>query len=105
MPAPYIDYIEKKYVLTDADVNGYEMPAPAQGDYEYSLLLHADGTLELVLSGAAVPGLTWTAGATADGTAAFIIDYFGQTLEAVIAGTGLDMNYFDSMQMHFEPEK
>lgn len=105
VPAPYIDYIEKKYVLTDADVNGYEMPAPAQGDYEYSLLLHADGTLELVLSGAAVPGLTWTAGATADGTAAFIIDYFGQTLEAVIAGTGLDMNYFDSMQMHFEPEK
>ena len=81
------------------------MPAPAQGDYEYSLLLHADGTLELVLSGAAVPGLTWTAGATADGTAAFIIDYFGQTLEAVIAGTGLDMNYFDSMQMHFELEK
>lgn len=36
--------------------------------------------------------------------AAFLVDYYGNTLEAVWTEEGFDMNYFDSMLMHFAPE-
>ena len=32
------------------------------------------------------------------------IYYYGNTLEAVWTEEGFDMNYFDSMLMHFAPE-
>lgn len=52
--------IENKYVLSDADVNGYNMTAAMLGGYEYSVLLHQDGTVKFVMAGADIPGLTWT---------------------------------------------
>lgn len=99
--------IENKYVLTDADVNGYNMTAAMLGGYEYSVLLHQDGTVKFVMAGADIPGLTWTYGKVTtiagelDGV---IIDYYGQTLYLVPTEKGFDMNYFDSMLMHFVPE-
>ena len=99
--------IENKYVLTDADVNGYNMTAAMLGGYEYSVLLHQDGTVKFVMAGADIPGLTWTYGKVTtiagelDGV---VIDYYGQTLYLVPTEKGFDMNYFDSMLMHFAPE-
>ena len=74
---------------------------------EYSLTFHADGTVDFVMVGASVPGLSWTQGTVltdAGEAEAFIVDYYGNTLEAVCTEQGFDMNYFDSMLMHFEAE-
>jgi hypothetical protein len=36
---------------------------------------------------------------------AYVVDYYGNRLEAVWTDEGFDMNYFDSMLMHFVPEE
>lgn len=99
--------LENKYVLTDADVNGYNMTAAMLGNYEYSVLLHQDGTVDFVMAGADIPGLVWTYGKVptdAGELDGVIIDYYGQPLYLVPTDTGFDMDYFDSMLMHFAPE-
>ena len=99
--------IENKCVLTGADVNGYNMTAAMLGNYEYSVLLHQDGTVDFVMAGADIPGLTWAYGKTptdAGELDGVIIDYYGQPLYLVPTDTGFDMDYFDSMLMHFAPE-
>ena len=98
--------LERKYVCVSAEVGGYTMDASMLGG-EYSLTFHADGTLDFVMVGTSVPGLTWTQGTVltdAGEAEAFIVDYYGNTLEAVCTEQGFDMNYFDSMLMHFEAE-
>ncbi|MGN1019884.1 MAG: leucine-rich repeat protein [Aristaeellaceae bacterium] len=99
--------MEVKYVLDTADVQGFTMTASMLGNMEYSLVFHADGTVDFVLSGTAVPGLSWTQQrvATEDGEAdAYVIDYYGTPLNVILTEEGLDMNYFDSMLMHFVAE-
>ena len=99
--------LENKYVLIDADVNGYNMTAAMLGNYEYSVLLHQDGTVDFVMAGADIPGLVWTYGRAptdAGELDGVIIDYYGQPLYLVPTDTGFDMDYFDSMRMHFAPE-
>ncbi|MGN0183737.1 MAG: leucine-rich repeat domain-containing protein [Aristaeellaceae bacterium] len=98
--------LERKYVCVSAEVSGYTMDASLLGG-EYSLTFHADGTVDFVMVGTSVPGITWTQGTVltdAGEAEAFIVDYYGNTLEAVCTEQGFDMNYFDSMLMHFEPE-
>ena len=100
--------IGKKYVMTDADVNGYNMTAAMLGGYEYSVLLNADGTVAFVMAGANIPGLTWAYGKVptdageADGV---VMDYYTQALNLVPTAQGFDMDYFGSMMMHFAPEE
>ena len=99
--------LENKYVLIDADVNGYNMTAAMLGNYEYSVLLHQDGTVDFVMAGADIPGLVWTYGRVptdAGELDGVIIDYYGQPLYLVPTDSGFDMDYFDSMRMHFAPE-
>ena len=86
---------ERKYVMTNADVNGYNMTAQQLGGYEYSILFHEDGTADFVMSGTAVPGLPWHANETG-----IAIDYYGQTVQVVITESGLDMDYFGAMTLH-----
>lgn len=99
--------IGKKYVMTDADMNGYNMTAAMLGGYEYSVLLNADGTVAFVMAGANIPGLTWAYGKVptdageADGV---VIDYYTQALNLVPTEKGFDVDYFGSMLMHFAPE-
>ena len=99
--------IGKKYVMTDADVNGYNMSSAQLGGYEYSVLLNADGTVAFVMAGANIPGLTWayskvpTDAGEADGV---VMDYYTQALNLVPTAQGFDMDYFGSMMMHFAPE-
>ena len=98
--------LERKYVCVSAEVSGYTMDASLLGG-EYSLTFHADGTVDFVMVGTSVPGITWTQGTVltdAGEAQAFIVDYYGNTLEAVCTEQGFDLNYFDSMLMHFEPE-
>ena len=99
--------IGKKYVMTDADVNGCNMTAAQMGNLEYSILLQEDGTVTFVMAGSDIPGLTWAYGripteaGEADG---IVIDYYTQALNLVPTEKGFDMDYFGSMLMHFAPE-
>lgn len=99
--------IGKKYVMTDADVNGCNMTAAQMGNLEYSILLQEDGTVTFVMAGSDIPGLTWTYGripteaGEADG---IVIDYYTQALNLAPTEKGFDMDYFGSMLMHFAPE-
>ena len=101
--------LERKYVMTNADVNGCNMTAAMLGGMEYSFVLHTDGSVDFVLADSVIPNIKWTqgmvptiAGGEAEG---FIIDYFGQPLDLVATEKGFDMNYLDAMLMHFEPEE
>ena len=52
-------------------------------------------------------GLVWTYGKVptdAGELDGVIIDYYGQPLYLVPTDSGFDMDYFDSMRMHFAPE-
>ena len=101
-------YVEKKFVMTDADIDGFNMTAAMLGNYEYSLVFHENGTVDFVMAGASIPGLTWTAGtiATEGGSVeGLLIDYFTDKLNVVPTEKGLDMDYFGSMLMHFAAEE
>ena len=99
--------IGKKYVMTDADVNGCNMTAAQMGNLEYSILLQEDGTVTFVMAGSDIPGLTWAYGkipteaGEADG---IVIDYYTQALNLAPTEKSFDMDYFGSMLMHFAPE-
>lgn len=111
MPEPAASSAEamigKKYVMTDADVNGCNMTAAQMGNLEYSILLQEDGTVTFVMAGSDIPGLTWAYGripteaGEADG---IVIDYYTQALNLAPTEKGFDMDYFGSMLMHFAPE-
>ena len=99
--------VGRKFVMTDADVSGYNMSAAMMGGFEYSILLREDGNVEFVMAGANIPSLTWSYGKVptdAGELDGVIIDYYGQPLYLVPTDTGFDMDYFDSMRMHFAPE-
>ena len=99
---------DKKYVMTDVDMNGYNMTAETLGGYEYSLVFHADGSVDFVMAGTAIPMLKWSYGKVpaADGSEVdgVVIDFSGQALNVVPTDKGFDMDYFGSMLMHFAPE-
>ena len=101
--------LERKYVMTDAEVNGYNMTAAMMGGMEYSFVLHTDGTADFTLANSAIPSIRWTQGMvptiTGGEAEGFIIDYFGQPLDLVATEKGFDMNYLDAMLMHFAPEE
>ena len=99
--------IGKKYVMTDADVNGYNMTAAQMGNFEYSILLQEDGAVTFVMAGSDIPGLTWAYGripTEAGEVDGVVIDYYTQALNLVPTEKGFDMDYFGSMLMHFAPE-
>ena len=99
--------IGKKYVMTDADVNGYNMTAAQMGSFEYSILLREDGAVTFVMAGSDIPGLTWAYGripTEAGEVDGVVIDYYTQALNLVPTEKGFDMDYFGSMLMHFAPE-
>ena len=92
--------------MDSAEVQGYTMSAEMMGGLEYSLVFHEDGTVDFVMAGTAIPGLKWTQQTieTESGAAeAYVIDYYGNPLNAVLTDVGFDMNYFDSMLIHFIP--
>lgn len=91
--------LDTRYVMTDADVNGFNMSAAMLGGMEYSFVLHSDGTVNFVLAGTELPLLTWT-----EGEDGYIIDYYGQPLNLVRTDKGFDMDYLGSMLMHFAPQ-
>ena len=102
-----LDRMDTRFVMASADVQGYSMTPEQLGGLEYALVFHADGTMEFTMAGTKVPGLQWTQGTvqTDAGEAdAYIIDYYGTPLPAALTETGFDMNYFDSMLIHFAPE-
>ena len=91
---------EVKYVCVNADVSGYTMDASMLGG-EYSMIFHEGGALDFVVVGSAMPGLTWTQLDSGN----FMVDFYGNKLEIVWTEAGFDMNYMDSMLMHFVPQE
>jgi len=87
-----------RYVCINADVEGYTIDASMLGG-EYAITLHGDGSAEFIVVGSPLPALTWSAAESG-----FAIDYFGMPMEAVFTEAGFDLNYFDTMLMHFIPE-
>jgi len=87
-----------KYVCINADVDGYTIDAAMLGG-EYALTFHADGSAEFIVVGAPMPGLFWSQADNGN----FVLDYFGTKMEIVWTDAGFDMNYFDTMMMHFVP--
>ena len=100
-------YLEQKYICKSVDANGYNMDASTLGA-EYSVIFHENGMANFVLAGTNVPELAWTQGKiqTETGEAdTFSIEYMdGTTWNFVITEAGLDLDFYGSMLMHFEPE-
>ena len=100
-------YLERKYICKSVDANGYNMDASTLGA-EYSVIFHANGSMDFVLAGTNVPGLEWTQGKVqtevgeADAFSTVYLD--GTTLNFAITEAGFDLDFYGSMLMHFEPE-
>ena len=86
-----------RYVCVNASMEGFTLDASMLGG-EYTVTLHADGSVDFVVVGSPMPALTWQE--TANG---FAINYFGTPLNAELTDDGFDLNYFDTMLLHFVP--
>lgn len=99
------NYLEQQYICKNAKVSGIMMEASVLGG-EYSVLFHGDGTLDFVMAGAEVPGLTWKNGTVqTDGgeAAAYVVTYFdGTDLIFVHTDTGFELDFYGSMILYFE---
>lgn len=98
-------YLGQKHICKNAKISGIMMDASALGG-EYSVTFHADGTLDFVMAGANVPGLTWKSATvqTENGeAAAYVVTYFdGTDLNFVLTDTGFELDFYGSMLMYFE---
>ena len=83
------DYGANFITLTDEDGNEYEL--------EHLDTIEFNGHVYMAF----FPVVETEDGEEAD---AFLIDYYGNVMEAIWTEEGLDLNYFDSMLMHFVPE-
>ncbi len=91
--------LDVKFVCTSAESSGFTLQAAQLGG-EYALTFHENGAVDFVVVGSALPGVTWKQLESGN----FEIDYYGTMMEIVWTETGFDMNYFDTMLMHFAPE-
>ncbi|MBQ2954919.1 MAG: leucine-rich repeat domain-containing protein [Clostridia bacterium] len=89
---------EIKFVCESADVSGFNMAASMLGG-EYSMIFREDGNAVFVVVGNEMPGVTWKQLDSGN----FQIDFYGTPMEIVWTDKGFDMNYMDSMLMHFVP--
>lgn len=85
-----------KYVCTTYTSAGFTMDAATLG-MAYEVTFHAGGTVDFVMAGTPLPGLSYTA----DGV--YTIDYYGNPLVCTPTDAGFDMDYFGAMTMHFVP--
>lgn len=99
--ASALERLERRFVCQSADVDGYNVAASMLGG-EYALTFHTDGTVDFVMVGNLIAGLPWETAQT-DAGEAWIMDYYGQPFQAVLTEEGFDLNYFDTMLMHFVP--
>ena len=97
-PASSAQRTEIKFICESADVSGFNMAASMLGG-EYSLLFHEDGNAVFVVVGGEMPAITWKQLDSGN----FEIDFYGTPMEIVWTDKGFDMNYMDSMLMHFVP--
>lgn len=97
-PADAAQHTEIKFVCESADVSGFNMAASMLGG-EYSMIFREDGNAVFVVVGNEMPDVTWIQLDNGN----FQIDLYGTLMEIVWTDKGFDMNYMDSMLMHFVP--
>lgn len=91
------DVVWQKFVIVSYEAAGQTYAwNPIMG--EYSMTLHADGTVSFVIGGNNIPGLAWRM----EGQQ-YIIDSYGTLSPLVMTDAGFDFNYMGMMLMHFVP--
>nr|MBR4281609.1 leucine-rich repeat domain-containing protein [Clostridia bacterium] len=101
----YEDYMDIKFVAKTYTSFGTVQDASTLGA-EYAVTFHANGTCEFVMAGMNTPGLTWGLQEVAMGltkTEAFVINYYGMNYNCIPTGTGFDMDFYGTMNLHFVP--
>jgi len=101
----YEDYMDIKFVAKTYTSFGTVQDASTLGA-EYAVTFHANGTCEYVMAGINTPGLTWGLKEVAMGltkTEAFVINYYGVNYNCIPTGTGFDMDFYGTMNLHFVP--
>ncbi len=101
----YEDYMDIKFVAKTYTSFGTVQDASTLGA-EYAVTFHANGTCEFVMAGINTPGLTWGLQEVAMGltkTEAFVINYYGVNYNCIPTGTGFDMDFYGTMNLHFVP--
>lgn len=100
--------MEQKYTCTQADVGGNMVAASTLGS-EYAVTFHEDGTLDFIMAGVAVPGLTWVEEVVQTDSGennVYAVEYFdGTELNFVLTETGFELNFFDAMLLYLEPHE
>lgn len=94
-------FVAKTY--TD-NATGQTMDASIMG--EYSLLFRENGTCDFGLAGTIIQNLNWGLQKVAIGLEeydAFVVNYGGSLLNAVITEEGFDMNFYGAIILHFVP--
>ena len=90
-------FLDVKLTCVSVESSGYAVNPESLGG-EYSVTFHSDGRLTFVLSGSALPDLTWTQ----DG-ADRVSDYYGQgELRFEPTASGYTLNFLDVMVLTFE---
>ena len=101
----YEDYMDIKFVAKTYTSFGTVQDAATLGA-EYAVTFHANGTCEFVMAGINTPGLTWGLQEVSMGltkTEAFVINYYGVNYNCIPTGTGFDMDFYGTMNLHFVP--
>lgn len=101
--------LEKRFVCIGADMGDLWMDEQMLGG-AFSMVFHANGHMDFVMADYEVPGgFAWKEGTAVNQAGevmpAFIIDYYGTDMAAVFTLNGFDMNYLDSMLLHFVPDE
>lgn len=86
---------EVKYACKSAEIDGITLDASLLGG-EYAFTLHENGTADVSVAGIELSNLLCV---PVEG--GLNVDYYGNSLPIVYTEEGFDMNYFDTMTLHF----
>lgn len=85
------------YVCVKAEAGGVPVDTALIGRYEITFL--SDGSAKMTIGGTEIAPVTWTG----DGASA-TVDFFGTKYVFSATEDGLQMNYFDTMLLTYQPE-
>ncbi|MCL2545139.1 MAG: leucine-rich repeat domain-containing protein [Clostridia bacterium] len=86
------------FVCVQAEAGGAVLDPAILGRYDVTF--HGGGTATLTIGGVEMPGCPWQ-----DEGDAIVVDYFGVPFVFERVGSGLQMNYYDTMLLIYEAER
>ena len=88
-----------RYVCAWAMIGEQRLEGAQQLGGEYAVQFNSDGSALWVMTGIPTEGLSWSE----DDAGNFVIDYYGSPLTFVPVENGFELNFLNSMDIHFEP--